>query len=221
MPDTQLGADEGVVASYRMIRTRLLHTIRTNNLTSIAITSPGAGEGKSVSSLNIALTLARDASTNVFLLDLDMRNPSICRYLGVQPSCELISYFAEGASAQDVFFSIGPENLAIAGSVTTSQAASELIGSDRLEALIHHIRAVASNPIVLIDLPPVLVTDEALLIAPRVDAMLLVVAEGYTRRDSLEQARNLLAEFNFAGVILNRSSSASASSGYYYNYGRK
>lgn len=217
-PETRLSADEGVAAAYRMIRTRLLHTIRTNNLTSIAITSPGAGEGKSVSSLNIALTLARDASTNVFLLDLDMRNPSICRYLGVQPPVELLSYFADSAAAQDVFFSVGPENLAIAGSVTTSQAASELLGSDRLEALISYIKAVASNPIVLIDLPPVLVTDEALLIAPRVDAMLLIVAEGYTRRDSLEQARNLLAEFNFAGVILNRSTYSTASSGYYYNY---
>jgi protein-tyrosine kinase len=218
VPDTRASADPKVAAAYRMIRTRLLHTITTNKLTSIAITSPGAGEGKSVSSLNIALTLARDPSTNVFLLDLDLRNPSICRYLGLIPQHELLSYFTGSAPPSEVFFSIGPENLAIAGSVSTSEAASELIGSGRLEALIEYISGVASNPIVLIDLPPVLVTDEALLVAPRVDAMLLIVAEGHTRRDSLEQALNLLAEFNSAGVILNRSTYSTVSSGYYYNY---
>ncbi len=77
--------NERVAAAYRIIRTRLLHTIRTHNLRSLAITSPGPGEGKSVTSMNIALSLARDPTCSVFLLDLDMRNPSLCRYVGVQP----------------------------------------------------------------------------------------------------------------------------------------
>jgi protein-tyrosine kinase len=168
--------------------------------------------------INLALNMARDATSSVYLLDLDMRNPSICRYLGVLPPHELSSYFTGGATAADVFFSIGPQNLAIAGSLTPTDRASELIGSGHLEALLEYIVGLGGSPIVLIDLPPVLVTDEALRVAPRVDATLLVVAEGRTRRDDLLRARDILADFPSAGVILNRATEQVGAGGYYYDY---
>jgi protein-tyrosine kinase len=218
LPDASVSQNERTAAAYRIIRTRLLHTIRTNHLRSLAITSPGPGEGKSVTSMNIALSLARDPTCSVFLLDLDMRNPSLCRYIGVQPTNELISYFAGNVDAGSVLFSIGVPNLAIAGSVTSTDQASELLGSGRLEGIVDYIGSVAENPIILLDLPPVLVTDEALLIAPRVDATLMVVSEGKTRRDSLMRAQAVLAEFPSAGVVLNCSTEAVGRSGYYYDY---
>jgi Mrp family chromosome partitioning ATPase len=219
LPDTRLAGNAHVGAAYRMVRTRLLHTVNTNNWTTLAITSPEAGEGKSLTAINLALNVARDRTSTVFLVDLDMRNPSICRYLGVQPPHELISFFAGQAAPEGMFFSIGPDNLAIAGSTTTTGFASELLSGRRLEDLVDYIKSVAVNPIVLIDLPPVLLTDEALLVAPRVDATLLVVAEGKTRRDCLVRAKALLADFTCAGVILNRSSENLGARGYDYAYG--
>jgi len=218
LPESRLAANGHVGASYRMVRTRLLHLVHTNNWTTVAITSPEAGEGKSVTALNLALNVARDRTSSVFLIDLDMRNPSICRYLGVQPPHELVSFFASQASADGVFFSIGPENLAIAGSTSTTAFASELLAGRRLEDLIAYIRGVADDPLIIIDLPPVLLTDEALLVAPRVDATLLVVSEGKTRRDCLIRAKALLADFSSAGVILN-CSSENLARGYDYAYG--
>jgi protein-tyrosine kinase len=219
LPETRLATNAHVGAAYRMVRTRLLHMMNTNNWTTLAITSPEAGEGKSLTALNLALNIARDRTSSVFLIDLDMRNPSICRYLGVQPPQELIGFFAGQAGPEGLFFSIGPENLAIAGSTTTTGFASELLSGRRLEDLIEYIKTIAVNPIVLIDLPPVLLTDEALLVAPRVDATLLVVAEGKTRRDCLVRAKTLLADFTSAGVILNRSNENLGAGGYDYAYG--
>jgi Mrp family chromosome partitioning ATPase len=216
VPDTLVGVNSRVAAAYRMVRTRLLHRSRNHGLKSIAITSPGPGEGKSLTTLNLALSLARDPTVNVFLLDLDMRSPSMCRYLGVQPPVELLAYFAGSRAAGEVFFSIGPKNLALAGSLASTDAASELLGSGRLEALLSYINSLCPNAIILLDLPPVLVTDEALLVAPRVDATLLVVAEGRTRRDSLARAVSLLAEFKCIGVVLNRATEALEDSAYYY-----
>ncbi len=216
VPDTQAGVNERVAAAYRMVRTRILHRCRSNGLKTIAITSPGAGEGKSVTSLNLALSLARDPTVNVFLLDLDMRSPSMCNYLGVQPPVELLAYFAGSRAAGDVFFSLGPKNVALAGSLSSTDAASELLGAGRLEALLSYINSLCPNAIILMDLPPLLVTDEALLVAPRVDATLLVVAEGRTRRDSLARAVHLLAEFKCIGVLLNRASEHMGENYYYY-----
>jgi protein-tyrosine kinase len=219
LPESRLAGNAHVGAAYRMVRTRLLHTMTTSNWTTLAITSPEAGEGKSLTAINLALNIARDRTTSVFLVDLDMRNPSVCKYLGVQPPHELTGFFASQASAEGMFFSIGPENLAIAGSTSTTAFASELLSGRRLEDLIAYIKGAADNPIVLIDLPPVLLTDEALLVAPRVDATLLVVSEGKTRRDCLVRAKAMLADFSSAGVILNRSSENLGARGYDYAYG--
>jgi Mrp family chromosome partitioning ATPase len=218
LPEAPLTENERVVAAYRMIRTRLLHLSRTNSLRSIAVTSPGPGDGKSLTSINLALSLARDPLTSVFLIDLDMRNPSICRYLGVKPPVELLSYFTGDRKPSDVFFSVGSTNLAIAGGLTSTELASELLSSGKLEALLSYVSSTSPNPIILLDLPPVLVTDEALLVAPKVDATLLVVSEGKTRRESLSRAMNMLAEFKSVGVVLNRATEATGNNAYYYDY---
>ena len=211
--------DARASAAYRMLRTRLLQAMRTNHWSNVAITSPGPGEGKTTTSINLAASLARDKACSVFLIDLDLRNPSVCRTLGVRPRVDLVSYFSGEGSPADVFFTIGAENFALAGGAAPTDQASELLASARLEELLEYVASIANSPIVLIDLPPLLVTDEALLVAPRVDATLLVVTEGTTRRDSLARAKHLLADFTMAGVVLNRSSeSYGADSDYDYGY---
>jgi protein-tyrosine kinase len=216
LPDSALASDERVSAAYRIVRTRLLQRMRTNKWSTVAITSPEAGEGKSVTAINLALNIARHANHNVFLLDLDMRSPSVCAYLGVRPPHQLSDYFAGSVSLTDLFFSVGPQNLAIAAGMNGTALASELLTHAKLEELLAYIKRIAPNPIVLIDLAPITVTDEALAVAPHVDAMLLVVAERKTRRDSLARAKQLLADFPSAGIVLNRSSEASGGGGYYY-----
>lgn len=216
LPDSPLASDERVSAAYRIVRTRLLQRMRTNNWSTVAITSPEAGEGKSVTAINLALNIARHAGHNVFLLDLDMRSPSVCAYLGVRPPHQLGDYFAGNVALTDLFFSVGPQNLAIAAGMSGTAHASELLTHTKLDELLAYIKRIAPNPIVLIDLAPITVTDEALAVAPRVDAMLLVVGEGKTRRDSLARAKQLLADFPSAGIVLNRSSEASGGGSYYY-----
>lgn len=206
--------DARASAAYRILRTRLLHRMQGHNWTSLAITSPGAGEGKSLTTLNLALSFARARAGDVFLIDLDLRAPAVCRYLGVRPPHDLARFFDGDGTPADVFFSIG-ENLAIAGAGAPTERASDLLASTRLDELLAAIPGLASDPIVLVDLPPLLVTDEALLVAPRVDAIALVVCERRTRRDGVERARHLLEEFPFAGVILNHASETFGADSYY------
>lgn len=71
--------------------------------------------------------------------------------------------------------------------------------------LFSFIKSNASNAMILIDLPPLLSTDDALIMAARVDACLLVVSEGRSRRDAAAKALELLEDFNLAGIVLNRS----------------
>ena len=214
-------SDAGAVAAYRMLRTRLLHRIRAQKWTTIGVTSTGPGDGKTLTALNLAFSLAREKNSEVVLLDLDMRNPSISRTLGVLPPREISDFFERQPVTNDLFYSIGVDNLMIAGQVTPTDQASELLSSNRFEELIAHIKQSTVNPIVLIDLPPVLVTDDALVLAPRLDALLLVVAEGQTDRGQLDKATELLSEFQLAGIVLNRASVQRGQDAYGYdaNYG--
>jgi Mrp family chromosome partitioning ATPase len=213
------GSDErdmAAVAAYRMLRTRLLQRARTNKWTTIAVTSAGPNDGKTLTVINLALSVAREKTRDVVLLDLDMRKPSVCRTLGVSPPRELRISLEQGQHLRDPFFTIGEDNLLIAGSVMPTEHASELLASSHFDELLRVVTEGVVNPIVLIDLPPVLLTDDALVVAPKIDAMLVVASEGLTGRAELAKALHLLSEFPIAGVVLNRA--AESTPGYDYSY---
>jgi protein-tyrosine kinase len=212
--------DKAYVAAYRMLRTRLLHRARAGNWTTIAVTSAGPNDGKTLTAINLALSLAREKSRDIVLLDMDMRNPSVCRAVGVAPAHELRDYLEHGNNAQDLFFSFVSENLLIAGSVTPTEHASELLAGSRFDELLETVRRGTADPIVLIDLPPVLITDDALVVAPKIDALLVVASEALTDRSDLAKALDLLSEFPIAGVVLNRAAESSLDYTYAYEADR-
>ncbi len=210
------GDDGNAIAAYRMLRTRLLHRVRTQGWKIIAVTSAGPNDGKTLTVINLALSMAREKGREIVLLDLDMRNPSVCRTLGVHPPRELRDYLEQGEGVREMFFSVGSDNLFIAGSNAPTDQASELLASPRFDDLLDVVQRGTVDPIVLLDLPPVLVTDDALVVAPKVDALLVVASEGVTGREELSRALGLLSEFPIAGVVLNRAAETTA--GYDYRY---
>ena len=208
--------DSSAVAAYRMLRTRLLHRARMKQWVTIAVTSAGPNDGKTLTALNLAFSMAREKSREIVLLDMDMRNPSVCRTLGMQPEGQLRDFLEHGTSTDGMFFSVGNDNLLIAGSTVPTDQASELLSSPNFDRLIDDLKQGTVNPVILVDLPPVLVTDDALVVAPKIDAILVVASEGLTSRADLTKALDLLAEFPIAGVVLNRA--VETTPGYNYGY---
>lgn len=198
------------LSAYRMIRTRVLQSLRANGWRSIAITSANMGEGKSLTSINLALSLSREGNQNVFLIDLDMRRPTLARYLGVYPARGVQDFFEGTVDASSIFFRIGPPGLALAAATESRDNSSELLSSDRLPQLIDYVFGVDPKAVLLLDMPPVLVADDALAVAPRVNAILLVASEGKTKRSDLAGAIELVQQYGLLGVVLNRSAESVA-----------
>jgi Mrp family chromosome partitioning ATPase len=192
-----------VADAYRILRTRLWQKIESAGWNSLAITSAGPAEGKSVTALNLALTMALERKRNIFLLDLDLRNPSLCRYIGARPKVGIGSFLAGEAKVEEIFFSIGMRNLVFAGGLTSYEHSSELLGGTRLKELITYIQNVDPRALILADLPPLLSTADALVVAPQLSATLLVVAEGVTQRDGFNRAVEVLSAVKVAGIVLN------------------
>lgn len=216
--------DGAAVAAYRMLRTRLLHRAKSKGWTTIAVTSADQNDGKTLTALNLAISMSREKSREIVLLDMDMRNPSIFRTLGISPPRQLREYLesaaggAESADGRDMFVTVCSDNLFVAGSTSPTEQASELLHSPRYDDLIHLIKQGTVDPVILLDLPPLLLTDDALVVAPKVDAVLVVASEGFTAREDLAKALELLSEFTVAGVVLNRAVDSTPGYDYGYDY---
>jgi non-specific protein-tyrosine kinase len=194
--------------SYRMVRTRLRRALGKRDAASIGVVSAGRSEGKSLTSVNLALAFARERKQNVYLLDMDLRNPTVCGMLGVVPPVEIGSYLAGEAAAEAMFFTFGVEGIAVAGGTARHVNSSELLSGGTLPQLFQYMHSIDPQALVLVDLPPLLLSADALIVAPHLTTTLLVVSESVTRRDHLQRAAEMLSGVNVAGVVLNRSHEA-------------
>jgi Mrp family chromosome partitioning ATPase len=123
-------------------------------------------------------------------------------------------YLAGQAPLEEIMYGIGEARLAIIPNSQVIEHSSEALGSAQMHELYQALAEEQPRPIVIYDLPPLLLSDDVIKIAPFVDCSLLVVSEGGTSRSSLERAKEVLQELNLLGVVLNRSSERNES-GYY------
>jgi protein-tyrosine kinase len=197
--------DVGISRAYKILRTRVLHRLAANNWFTLGITGTSAGEGKSLTSVNLALALAQEVNTHVFLVDLDLQRPQLGAYLGMSYEHGLTDYLTGQVELDQIIYDIGVKRLAVVPNASSVENSSELLGSPRMNEFTTALEAQVPRRIVVFDMPPLMVTDDVLAFAHRVDAFLLVVSQGHTARRTLANAKEVLSEVNLMGVVLNRS----------------
>lgn len=207
-------ADHELKDSYRMLRTRVLQILRQNQWNSLAVTGPTSGCGKTLTAINLAISLAMEVTHTVLLVDLDLRKPSIHEYFGFRPETGLSDYLQGDVPLYQALFSPAIERLTILPSREPIRNSSEMLRSPKMLALVNEVKHRYPDRIVIYDLPPVLAADDALAFGPYVDAMLMVAAAGSTSRDDLQQALALLKDAKVIGTVLNKSRSPKTGYGY-------
>ena len=190
---------------FRILRTKVMQLLNRNNLHSIAITSPRYGDGKSTIAINLALSLALDVKQTVCLVDLDFRQPSVHRYLGIEPEMGLGDYLLHNASVAQCLVRPALDRLVVLPMKNKLENSSETLGTPKMAALAHELKTRYPDRIVIYDMPPLLAQDDAIAFLPNVDGVLLVVKEGATRADELRQSLHLLANTVVIGTVLNNS----------------
>jgi len=207
-------ADRAALRAYKILRTRLLQRLAANKWRSVAVTSTKAGEGKTLTSINLAVALSQEPNTRVCLVDFDLQRPQVAHQLGIRCERGLGEYLLGEAEAEQVIYTCGSPSLTVIPNTRIFDHSSEMLASKRARELLRLIETEMPRHIVMFDMPP-LTSDDVLTFAPRVDGVLLVVAEGRTERASLEKAKELLAEMNVVGVVLNRSAERDDEMAYY------
>ncbi len=197
--DRDHGAD-----AFRMLRTRVLQLMKMQRWTSLAVTSPGVGEGKSVTALNLAISLSREVNHTVLLVDMDLRKPSVARLLGLENEVQvgIADYLFSELPLSEVLVNPAMDRLVILPGREGQADASEMLSAPKMRQLIDDITNRYPERIVIFDLPPVCTHHDVLAFSPLVDAFLLVVRDGGTQQQELREAAELLKDVNLAGTVL-------------------
>jgi protein-tyrosine kinase len=200
-------------SAYRMLRTQVLQRMDARGWRSLAIYSPGANDGKTTTAINLAISVASDRLHTVLLVDFDFKHPTIASSLGLSPEFGADDVLMERAPLENcLYHPDGFERLVVLPTRLPLDNSSELLAGPRSRALMTELRARYPERVIIIDLPPVLTTDDALSFAPLTECGLVVASEGRTRRNDLVRTVELLKKTPLVGTVLNRA--ADAPSGY-------
>jgi capsular exopolysaccharide synthesis family protein len=191
--------------SYKILCTQVLHRLRENDWNALAVTSPAGREGKTLTAINLAISLSREVDCTVLLVDADLRAPGIHRCFGLPAGPGLGDYLGTGVALAEVLVHPGIDRLVLLPGGTPLANSSEMLGSQKMMNLVQELKSRYPSRIVVFDLPPVLSAADALAFSPYVDAAILVVEEGSSDREQVQRAAEMLGTTRLMGTVLNKS----------------
>jgi protein-tyrosine kinase len=198
------GSDEIMGEAYRLLRTHILHGTERANRNTLMVTGPRPNEGKTLTTINLAIAIAHKVGRTVLLVDADLRNPSVHRYLDLPAGPGLVDYLTSGYPIIDsLVHPQGLANLVVLPAGRSTTRSAELLSSPRMMDLVQELKHFYPDRYVLFDLPPLLYADP-LAFAPLVDGIVLVVEAGSTPREEITRALKTLQEFPVLGCVLNK-----------------
>lgn len=198
--------DPGAAAAeqYRKLRAWILRAAAANPFfNTVLITSPDAGEGKTVTALNLAVVMAQHLDTTVLLVDADLRNPSLHSALGIKAARGLSDYLSGAAGLDEVLLRTDLGTLTLLPGGTPPENPSELLYSERMRLLLHELKHRYRDRHVIFDTSPVLSTAEPLALGAHTDGVILLVSASRTSPKAAARAVKLMKGLPFLGVVYN------------------
>jgi protein-tyrosine kinase len=204
--------------AFDMLRTQVLQAMDLKEWRFLGITSPTPGCGKTVVAVNLALSIARLAERSVLLIDLDLRKPQVAGHLGLEPQYGIVSTLQNRSRLHDAIIPacIGDYRLAVLPAESRVSSSSDWMASSAMAEVFQTIKDQSQSQIVIVDLPPLLSSDDVLAIVPKLDCVLLVAAVGATTIPQINESKNLLHATELVRVVLNKV--PLSKSAYYYGY---
>ena len=199
--------------AYNMARTHVLLRMKSKAWSTLGIISANPSEGNTLTAINLALSIARDLNHTALLADFDLANPSICGYFEYNPPYGIGDYIFCDVPLKDILFNPGVERLVVIPAKEKLANTSELLSSPIVTDLVDEIKSRYHDRYAIFDLPPVTMCDDALALSSHIDAFLIVVEEGKTKKEELKHMVELFGKDKIIGTILNKS--RAGKKGYY------
>lgn len=192
--------------AFDMLRTQVLQSMEQKKLQILAITSPTPECGKTVTAINLALSIARLPERPVLLVDMDLPRPQIANYLGITCHAGLVDVFERRATLADamVHARINSCEVAVLPTESPTIGSSELISSRAMSTILQDIRRDYNSATVLLDMPPMLSSADVISILPHIDGVLLVAAVGITTVSEIKECNRHLQGTEVVRLVMNK-----------------
>lgn len=221
--------DNSLVEEFRVIKRPILNNAfgaaskEFDNSNIIMVTSALPGEGKTFTSINLAMSMATEMDTTVLLIDADIPKPSVSEYLGLDPDLPgLIDLLVDDSiKMTDVLVKTNVENLVILPAGRGHEKATEILASSAMLSLIDEISQRYNDRAVILDSPPLLITSEAKVLADIVGQVVLVVEAYSTSHESVKKAVDILDDNDIVNLVLNKSRTRNSNPYYGSSYRRQ
>jgi protein-tyrosine kinase len=211
-----------IAGDYRQIKRPLIAAAtgrgapQADNGHVIMVASALPGEGKTFTSVNLAMSIARERDVEVVLVDADVAKPHISRTLGVDAEKGLLDLLSDEAlDVESLVFATDVQGLSFLPAGRHSETATELLASTRMEQILATMSANDSRRIILLDSPPLLLTSEARVLSGAAGQVVIVVRAGHTAQQAVLDAIGYLGDHGSISLILNQSQ-GTATEGYYH-----
>ena len=202
-PPTSLFQSEDAmfVEQFKSLSSRFEYRIDVLKCKVVAVTSAIAGEGKTVSAVNLATNLASSGRKKVLLVDVDLRKCDLAKGVGVTPVPGLSEYLADSASLKEILRKSPVKGLVVIPGGMRIAAPWDLLSGERFRTFHKAIRE--HFDLVLLDTPPVIPVSDTLAMRDLVDGFVLVYRLGHTPHPMFKQAMDEIGEKKLLGVVLN------------------
>jgi protein-tyrosine kinase len=194
--------------NYDMLRTQVLRSMDSLSRNLLAITSPTAGCGKTLTAINLALSIARQQDRSVLLLDMDMHKGQVAKCLGLEFENGLVSVLEERVALASALIRIhaGKSGLIVLPTEISPAGSSDWMTSQSMALFFRQIRTEFPSQVVIVDLPPMLYGDGVIAILPYVDCVLLVAAIGTSTLPEIQECRKYMQAVEMVRLVLNKAS---------------
>jgi hypothetical protein len=191
--------------SYDILRTHVLQTMDLHSWHLLGVTSPTKACGKTLTSINLALSISRQMERAVLLIDMDFRKPQLASRLGVTSDVGLLDVLDGRIPVAEAMFEVhaGRHSIVVMPTDPTDVSA-ELMASRAMQAFIQQLRRHFRSYVVILDLPPVLVSDDVTALLPQIDCALLVAAVGTSTVSEIEECGRHLQSTNLVRIVVNK-----------------
>lgn len=193
------------IDAYKILRTQVTQRLKENGWNVVGVTSPGYGEGKTLTAVNLAVSLAMETTQTVLLVDSDLQDPSVHQVFGLKNCLGLADYLLDDQPVEDLLVHPGIGRFVLLPGGRALSNSTEILTSPKMVALVEELKHRYPSRIVVFDLPPLLHTADVLAFSPYTDALLMVVEEGKTTGEELQRALRLVKGSRpVLGTVLNK-----------------
>ncbi len=190
--------------SFRVLRSRILHPdTDTTPCRTIMVTSTAPKEGKSFVAANLGIVMAQGVDDQALLVDCDLRRPVLASLFGLSQQQGLANFLQTGGDIADLIVPTSINKLSILPSGKPPVNPAELLGSARMDGLIRELAEGYDNRFVIFDTPPILAASEVIVLAQKIDGVVLVVRQGASSRTQVRKIIDLIGKEKVIGIVFN------------------